>query len=100
MNKVFFNMLILVGLCTNVNANDDVSIMDLKELTYYLMIDIETIDANVTTKIKQQLDYYNELNTTVKSNKLFLKELSFLNDYKVSTKLMNYLEDKQSKKNK
>lgn len=100
MNKLFFNMLILVGLCTNVNANDDVSIMDLKELTYYLMSDISTIDANVTAKIKRQANQYRELNATVNSNKLFLKELNFLTDYKVSSRLINYLEDKQSKKNK
>ncbi len=97
MNKIFFNMLIAIGLCTSINANDDVSIMDLKELTYYLMSDIATIDANVTAKIKRQVDRYRELNTTVNSNKLFLKEFSFLNNYKVSSKLINYLEDKENK---
>jgi len=98
MNKVFLNMSIM-GLCMNVNANDDVSIMDLKELTYYLMVDIKTLDTNITTKIKQQQKYYKELNTTVKSNKLYLKEFDFINDYKVSSKLINYLEDKQANKN-
>ena len=97
MNKIFFNMLIAIGLCTSINANDNVSIMDLKELTYYLMSDIEIMDANVTAKIKRQADQYRELNATVNSNKLFLKEFSFLNNYKISSKLINYLEDKENK---
>ena len=94
MNKIFLNILIVIGLCSSLSANDDVSIMDLKELTYYLMIDVETLDKNVTTKLGKQSKYYRELNNTVNYNKSLLKEFNFLNDYKVSSKLINYLENK------
>jgi hypothetical protein len=97
MNKILFKGLFCIGLITiNTYANDDIGIMDLKELAYNLMNDVERLDNNTTKRLDKCKHIFADMNKTVKANKVILQELEFLNQYTISSKFINYLNIKQN----
>lgn len=93
---------LVFGLClmfSSVIANDDVSIMDLKELTYNLMEDTEelslSLDKNIT-KINKSIISMESKNIIVN---IKLNKLNFLENYTISKKMLDYYNEKMIMKN-
>lgn len=73
---LFVNQMLYVSL----SANDDVSITDLKEVTYYLMED--------TKKQKEELKKISDI-----INRDILPANHGISSYKISDKLLNYIDE-------
>jgi len=101
MKKIIAGLVVLVGVSNTALAQDDVSIMDLKETTYYLMKDVTDMKAKqgkVLSEMKTvSISNNNKLASTevdVSRNTKAIKEMQakeILKNYKVSSKLQNYL---------
>ncbi len=91
---------LMVGFVSS-HAQDDVSIMDLKETVYYLMKDVQKMKETQGTALSgtkkvsmQNIDIISSLSDEVENLKNELKELrskEVLGDYKVSAKLQNFV---------
>ena len=83
MKKIVLVLIFSVSACF---AQDDVSIMDLKETVYYLMIDVkELVDKKNTsiTSLKIEIE-------KLKKENQDLHKKNILSNYEVSNKLMKY----------
>jgi hypothetical protein len=69
---------------------DDVTIMDLKEVTYYLVDDVKKLDKKVTKAVSMHRESMANLNGSITKYADDLKKSQLLNEYRVLPKLIEY----------
>lgn len=88
------------------NANDDVSIADLKEVTYYLLNDVDknklefekkitNVESNILTLRVNADKKLENLNRSLEEHKKIIAILNDIQNYSISQKLLDYRNSKK-----
>jgi hypothetical protein len=104
-NKIFSIVAIAVFSTSSLSAQDDVSIMDLKETVYLLMKDVQGLKGqqqkvlgdtkSISTMNIRRIDAMLERINALEKQMRAYKEKQILPDYKVSKTLLNYIAEKK-----
>lgn len=86
-------LLIIIALSALNASNDDVSLMDLREATYYLLKDVKLLKEEIANRSNNNKIKSKDLKVTKKEKAIDL-------NYSTSKVILNYLKSKKNMKGK